>query len=121
MHPQPQSDLKGKRLKGKTTIDFLFKKGSVFQSKNLLLRLSIDSDSLEMCVGVSVSKRNFNRAVDRNRVKRQLRTVLKQHENEFRYGGKYMLLYTGKKLPQTDALSQETLQLLKKISASFDF
>ena len=121
MHPQPQSDLKVKRLKGKTTIDFLFKKGAVFQTKNLLLRLSENPGSKDLFIGVSVSKRNFNRAVDRNRVKRQLRTVLKQHENEFRYGGKYMLLYTGKKLPQTDALSQETLQLLKKISASFDF
>ena len=120
MHPQ-RSELIVKRLKGKTAIDFLFKKGTVFQSKNLLLRLSINSDSSEMCIGVSVSKRNFNRAVDRNRVKRQLRSVLKQHEREFRFGGNYMLLYTGKKLPQADALSKETLRLLKNISASFDF
>jgi ribonuclease P protein component len=105
MHPQPLSDFKIKRLKGKTTIDYLFKKGAVFQTKNLLL-----------LIGVSVSKRNFNRAVDRNRIKRQLRSVVKQleHDQKFGFRGECMILYTGKRTPKTKALLEEASQLLNK-------
>lgn len=116
MHPQPLSDFKIKRLKGKTTIDYLFKKGVVFQTKNLLLRLSENPGSKDLFIGVSVSKRNFNRAVDRNRIKRQLRSVVKQleHDQKFDFRGECMILYTGKRTPKTKALLEEASQLLNK-------
>ena len=116
MHPQPLSDFKIKRLKGKTTIDYLFKKGAVFQTKNLLLRLSENPGSKELFIGVSVSKRNFNRAVDRNRIKGQLRSVVKQleHDQKFGFRGECMILYTGKRTPKTKALLEEASQLLNK-------
>jgi len=116
MHPQPLSDFKIKRLKGKTTIDYLFKKGAVFQTKNLLLRLSENPGSKDLFIGVSVSKRNFNRAVDRNRIKRQLRSVVKQleHDQKFGFRGECMILYTGKTTPKTKALLEEASQLLNK-------
>jgi len=118
MHPQPLSDFKIKRLKGKTTIDYLFKKGAVFRTKNLLLRLSENPGSKDLFIGVSVSKRNFNRAVDRNRIKRQLRSVVKQleHDQKFGFRGECMILYTGKRTPKTKTLLEEASQLLDKTS-----
>lgn len=116
MLPQPLSDFKIKRLKGKTTFDYLFKKGAVFQTKNLLLRLSENPGSKNLFIGVSVSKRDFNRAVDRNRIKRQLRSVVKQleHDQKFCFRGECMILYTVKRKPKTQALLEEASQLLNE-------
>jgi len=110
-----RNELKIKKLKGKTTIDFLFKRGAVYQTKNLLLRLVLDTETSVLNFGVSVSKRNFNRAVDRNRIKRQLRAVLKHHEQSFSIGGKYMLLYTGKNMPEFATLIDETKLIINNI------
>lgn len=109
-----RNELKIKKLKGKTTIDFLFKRGTVYQTKNLLLRLVLDTETSVLNFGVSVSKRNFNRAVDRNRIKRQLRAVLKHHKS-FSIGGKYMLLYTGKNMPEFATLIDETKLIINNI------
>ena len=66
-----------RRLKSKGVIDRLFLEGEGLHSKNLFLRIIQDKDSPFLYAGVSVSKRNFKKAVDRNRIKRQLRVALK--------------------------------------------
>jgi ribonuclease P protein component len=60
----------------------LFKKGSFFVSKPLHFKYIIeDADTMSIQAGFSVPKRRFKRAVDRNRIKRQIREVhrLNQH------------------------------------------
>ncbi|MBA22788.1 MAG: ribonuclease P protein component, partial [Flavobacteriales bacterium] len=62
------------RLKGKEKINMLFRKSSIHQTKHLLIRvLEANKKDNKLYAGVSVPKRNFKRAVDRNRIKRQLR------------------------------------------------
>ena len=51
------------RLKGKSKIDLLFKKGTVYRNKDLLIRLNSDPSSSSLEIGVSVPKKNFSRAV----------------------------------------------------------
>ena len=93
------------RLKGKELIDALFRKGTVLRSKHLVLRvLEAKASGKELYVGVSVPKRNFKRAVDRNKIKRQLRIALKKAEGNIPFGGACMLIYTGRKHPLTNEL-----------------
>lgn len=104
------------RLKGKKTINLLFNKGKTFRSKQFLLKILKTSDSeIPFRCGVSVGKRDFKKAVDRNRIKRQLRNVLQKSQENLPYKGLYMLVYKGFGLPETSVLSKELCSLLKKI------
>ena len=101
------------RLKGKDRIDFLFHEGTVVRSRNLIMRLHKNTKEKFFFVGVSVAKRNFCLAVDRNRIKRQLRSAF-IHIKEGPFLGSCMIIYTGKPLPKTSLLSEEILSLFVK-------
>lgn len=78
------------KLKQKKEIDFLFAKGKWQTSGNLRI-ISIDfgkkpNDEILLSnqkVGVSVSKRYFKKAVDRNRIKRLLRESYRRNKELF--------------------------------------
>ena len=100
------------RLKGKELIDALFRKGTVRRSKHLLLKvLEAKESETVLYVGVSVPKRNFKRAVDRNKIKRQLRIALKNAEENIPFNGACMLIYTGRKHPLTSELVEGVKEL----------
>jgi len=100
------------RLKGKELIDALFRKGTVRRSKHLLLKvLEAKESETVLYVGVSVPKRNFKRAVDRNKIKRQLRIALKNAEENIPFSGACMLIYTGRKHPLTSELVEGVKEL----------
>jgi len=102
-------------LKGKTVIDLLFERGKHYKSKTLLLRLNKEEDTLVLEAGVTVSKKNFSRAVDRNRIKRVLRVALKELPRNLSFGGQCMLIYTGKEMPNTALIVEEVKELFEKI------
>ncbi|MFN8416759.1 MAG: ribonuclease P protein component [Cytophagaceae bacterium] len=113
---RPFSFSKAEKLTGKTTIDLLFSKGqSIFKFPVKLYYYQIpeqklEEDELPMLL-ISVSKRYFKHAVDRNYIKRQIREVYRMNkvewwslfENKPAYVG--ILYTTNKKL---------TLEQLKK-------
>jgi ribonuclease P protein component len=78
------------KLKQKKEIDFLFAKGKWLTSGNLRI-ISIDLDKkpsedftiANQKFGVSVSKKYFKKAVDRNRIKRLLREIYRKNKNLF--------------------------------------
>ncbi|HWZ21047.1 MAG TPA: ribonuclease P protein component [Cytophagaceae bacterium] len=64
------------RLKSKKSIDLLFAKGKGISSNPLrLIYYQEESERTLPQVLFSVSKRNFKKAVDRNRIKRQMREI----------------------------------------------
>ena len=72
------------RLKNKKLIERLFDSGqsiTVFPLKAVYLNTSFE-DEVAAKVGVSVSKRLFGSAVDRNRIKRLLREVYRLNRND---------------------------------------
>jgi ribonuclease P protein component len=113
---------KREKLKSKTHIDTLFKEGksvSAFPLR-LVYMPSSQSDSMLSKTGVSVSKRNFKRAVDRNRIKRLIREAYRLHKSEYLSNiltpHAFMILYIGKEMPTLQELEKKMLVLFNKIS-----
>lgn len=70
-----QSFKKIEKLKSQKLIEKLFSEGksiAVYPLRLVYLKTSFE-DPVKLKVGVSVSKRNFKKAVDRNRMKRLMR------------------------------------------------
>ena len=104
-----------KRLKGKTKFNTIFNASSVFKSDFLILRL-IKNDKIEhLEVAVTVSKKLFKRAVDRNKIKRLLREAIKKNENDISFSGQCLFLYKGLKLPDLSLLIREVSSLISKV------
>lgn len=104
------------KLKSKKLIEKLFAEGNVVSA--FPLRLIYLKGRGVNKVGVSVSKRNFKNAVDRNRVKRLLREAYRHNKNMLidnnidRYA--LMILYIGKDLPEYDLVNKKTEALFSK-------
>jgi len=104
-----------KRLKSKTRIDLLFQQGELIHSKNLLLRYRKSPESGVYFSGVYATKKNFARAVDRNRIKRLLRVALEEVPSDDIFHGSGMLLYRGEKIPTLENLTKEVLSLFLRV------
>ena len=118
-HKYPKSE----RLKSKNTIDLIFSKGkSVSKYPLRLVYAAVETDSNQpIQVGVSVSKKHFKKAVDRNYFKRVLRETYRLNKQllyptgEQRYA--FMLFYqTSERLPYAE-IEEKTKQLFQKFVA----
>lgn len=101
-----QSFKKIEKLKSQKLIEKLFSEGksiAVYPLRLVYLKTSFE-DPVKLKVGVSVSKRNFKKAVDRNRMKRLMREAYRLNKSKYlnnitdQYA--FMILYIGK--AQTD-------------------
>jgi len=72
------------KLKSKKMIGNIFSNGFVVKSYPIRIQFTFhEVTDLPRCqVGVTVSKRNFKSAVDRNRIKRQLREVYRLNKTD---------------------------------------
>lgn len=96
---------KKEKLKSKKLIDQLFAHGqsvSAFPLRLVYLSTPFKEGYIAK-TGVSVSKRNFKTAVDRNKIKRLLREVYRQNKevffNNLTTQHAFMILYFGKEEP----------------------
>ena len=104
-----------KRLKGKTKFNTIFNASSVFKSDFLILRLIKNNKIQHLEVAVTVSKKLFKRAVDRNKIKRLLREAIKKNENDISFSGQCLFLYKGLNLPDLSLLIKEVNSLINKV------
>ncbi len=115
---------KTEKLKSKKLIDKMFVEGKSVSAFPLrLVFLETDKKNGEnIKTGVSVSKRNFKNAVDRNRVKRLLRETYRLHKDTYfnnittQYA--FMILYIGKEKPTLTHLETKMKSLFEKFHKS---
>ena len=125
---------KAEKLKSRKVVEELFARGkslNVFPIRISYKFLPLPADEkVVFQVGVSVSKRNFKRAVDRNRIKRLLREAYRLQKQELievlkKQGkiGYVFFIYTDKQMPQYpivfDTMSK-CLEALKKKAINED-
>jgi ribonuclease P protein component len=111
---------KSERLKSKTTIDLLFTAGkSVSKYPLRLVYVPVDlPDAEPIKMGVSVSKKYFKKAVDRNYFKRVLRETYRQNKQllilagEQRYA--FMFFYQSSDKLSFAEIDEKTIQLFQK-------
>ena len=111
---------KSEKLKSKNTIDLLFSEGKTV-SKYPLRLVYIEGpfgENVPIKMGVSVSKKHFKKAVDRNYFKRVLRETYRLNKHllldnvEKRYA--FMLLYQSKDRLLYEEINTKTIQLFEK-------
>ena len=108
---------KHEKLKSKTAIDLLFSQGkSVSKYPFRLVYVPIAlKEGEKIKIGVSVSKKNFKKAVDRNHYKRLLRECYRLNKHllidnlEQKYC--FMLFYQTKDRLEYVEINQKTIQL----------
>ncbi|TNJ47089.1 ribonuclease P protein component [Tamlana fucoidanivorans] len=113
---------KKEKLKSKKLIDQLFSQGksvSAYPLRLVYLQTAFDEDVLAK-TGVSVSKRYFKKAVDRNRIKRLLRESYRLHKaqfiNDLETQHAFMILYVGKEKPTCSQVEKRMTALFEKFS-----
>ena len=117
---------KNEKLKSKITIDLLFSKGKSV-SKYPLRLVYVESDygipedsTQKLKMGVSVSKKYFKKAVDRNYFKRILRETYRLNKHllidnlDQRYA--FMFFYQTKDRLSYEEINTKTIQLFEKFA-----
>lgn len=119
---------KAERLKKKSEIDALFDHGHTFFEhpfKVLWLKTE-QKEAYPVQIGVSVPKKLFKRAVDRNLLKRRIREAYRQQkeifykalgESEKAYS--LMLIYTDKEFLEYEVIEKKIIKLIKRLLLEF--
>ncbi|SDB61614.1 ribonuclease P protein component [Flavobacteriaceae bacterium MAR_2010_188] len=109
------------RLKGKKLIEKLFREGksvTSFPLKAIYLRTDFKDDT-KIKAGFSVGKRNFKRAVDRNRIKRLMRESYRLDKassfNNISASYALMILYLGKDGTDFESIEKKMKGVLAKL------
>jgi len=113
---------KHEKLKSKTTIDLLFSEGnSVSKFPLRLVYVENSEENAELIkMGVSVSKKYFKKAVDRNYYKRVLRETYRLNKHllidSLQKPYAFMLFYQTKERLSYQEIEEKTIQLFQKFS-----
>lgn len=110
---------KNEKLKGKTDIDRLFQKGKWVVSHPIKLIYLKNDNITDFKLGVSVSKRFFKKAHDRNRIKRLLREYYRLNKSRFHeyftVNSHIMIMWNTAQLPEN---LQEINNVFEKLFTS---
>jgi ribonuclease P protein component len=119
---------KKEKLKSRKQLEALFTSGEnliVFPIKIFFHKTSGQDNNIQ--AGVGVSRKNFRKAVARNRIKRLLReayrtekTVLLNYLHQNKIQIALFFLYIDKSLPEFDLLKEKMQQAIEKLIKTLD-
>ncbi len=115
---------KKERLCSHTLITRLFEGTNSFLSypfRIVWMDCELPHDSVNAQIAISVSKRNFKKAVDRNKIKRKIREAYRLNKSDFYeyldIEGRriaIVLIFLGKELPQYHFLEHKLKKMLRR-------
>ncbi|AGC76516.1 ribonuclease P protein component [Nonlabens dokdonensis] len=115
---------RNKKLKSKKATDLLFSDGKSIRKGPLRVVYFVEASGGDHQIGVSVGKRFFKSAVDRNRVKRLMRESYRLHQELLPISEdkhlKAMFIYQSGKMPDYNYIEQLTKKLLKELGKKID-
>lgn len=114
---------KKERLKKRKEIDALFNSGKKLKENPVVLFWNerLEDDDIPFKMAFSVSQKLVKSAVNRNRIKRQMREIYRLHKNDFfealqngpkKYAG--MLIYTSTVMPEYANLKEKIILILER-------
>jgi ribonuclease P protein component len=103
-----------KPLKGNKKIEELFSSGEKRSSSSFVCKY-LNKNIEEVFVVISVPKKLFSRAVDRNKIKRRIREVLRKNKDVVykNGGGWYMFIFSSQKTLSFSEIEEELLSLFE--------
>jgi len=111
---------KHEKLKSKTTIDLLFSEGksvSKYPLRLVFVPITLENEE-QLKMGVSVSKKYFKKAVDRNDFKRVLRETYRLNKTllleNMDQPYAFMFFYQSKERLTYEEINKKTIQLFEK-------
>ncbi len=111
---------KSEKLKSRNTIDLMFKSGksvSKYPLRLVFIKGNVD-EGQQLKMGVSVSKKYFKKAVDRNYFKRVLRETYRLNKHllieNLQEPHAFMLLYQSKDRLTYEEINKKTIQVFEK-------
>lgn len=120
---QAQTFVKAERLHSKKLIQELFTKGSSFYLSpfKILVLAHPDQNTPQHEILISVSKRNFKKAVDRNLLKRRIREAYRTEKQTLQGSTKLVIafIYTGKTISLLPEIKQGIVASFKKVNQRF--
>lgn len=111
---------KEKRLKSRKSIDRLFLSGRRIQKFPLKAVYNIDSNSApEFRVAVSVPKKLFKKAVQRNLLKRRMREAFRQNQHKLQLNGnlEIMFIYSTNEIHDFQKIETAMLALIGSLNS----
>jgi ribonuclease P protein component len=113
---------KESKLKSRNVIQQLFSEGKHVLVYPLKAVYIFGNEQHPLQTGVSASKRNFKKAVDRNRIKRLIRETyrlqkpkLENHLIQNKQTLSVFFMYIGKEMPEYNQLMESTEKIIKRI------
>jgi ribonuclease P protein component len=122
-----QTFSKSERLCSKVLIERLFEKGKSFNSFPFKVTwMEIAESTAPVKIVISVPKRIFKKAVDRNRLKRQIREVYRKEKQKTyeMLGEKKILLliiYTAKTKLEFKELEMKIIETMQRLNTTVNF
>ena len=120
---------KNERLTNKKTFDLLFNKGNSFSVPPLRLVwvYSQKDSAIPVQLGISVPKRSFAKAVDRNTLKRRIRESYRKNKSglygmlkEKNLAIALMIIYTSKEQLPYQEIEKKMIVSLQRMAAQLD-
>lgn len=112
---------KNERLKSRKAIDLLFREGKRFTISPFRV-FYCETGQVELLAGVGVGTKNFKKAVDRNRIKRQAREAWRLQKGQLKeqliQNGKGLhvfLIFTEKSLPAYEQVFEAITIIIGKL------